>query len=181
MPEVAVAEILGEVTGYGTAQDAFRVTDIHPEGRGAAQAMQRALRSARLGPEDIGYINAHGTGTSLNDRVETLAIKQAFGRQAYQIPVSSTKSMLGHATTACGAIELAACLLSLQSGVIPPTMNHETPDPDCDLDYVPRQPREVFCRHILSNNIAFGGQNAALIVSRYEESTPATVSLNPAA
>lgn len=169
------AEILGEVTGYGSAQDAFRITDSHPEGRGAATAMLRALRSAALSTDDIDYVNAHGTGTLLNDRVETLAIKQAFGQQAYRVPVSSTKSMLGHATTACGAIELAACLLSLQSGVIPPTMNHDTPGPDCDLDYVPRHPREVRCRHILSNNVAFGGQNAALIVSRFDEASPACV------
>ena len=163
------ADILGELTGYGSAQDAFRVTDSHPDGRGSATAMTRALNNARLNPEDINYINAHGTGTILNDRVETLAIKQAFGPQATQVPVSSTKSMLGHATTACGAIELAVCLLSLQSGVIPPTVNLETADPQCDLDYVPRNAREVACRHILTNNIGFGGQNAALIVSRYDE------------
>jgi len=169
------ATILGEVTGNGSAQDAFRVTDVHPEGRGAATAMRRALQDAALGPEDIQYINAHGTGTLLNDRVETIAMKQALGRHAYRIPVSSTKSMLGHATTACGAIELAVCLLSLQSGVIPPTMNHDSPDADCDLDYVPRQAREVFCRNILTNNVAFGGQNASLIVSRFEESSRATV------
>lgn len=175
------AEILGEVTGYGSAQDAYRVTDTHPEGRGAAMAMRRALQSANLVPDQIDYINAHGTGTPLNDRVETIAIKQAFGQQAYRIPVSSTKSMLGHATTACGAIELAVCLLSLQSGVVPPTMNHESPDPDCDLDYVPRQPREVSCRNVLTNNVAFGGQNAALIVSRYEESSQATVPVRWAA
>ena len=169
------ATILGEVTGYGSAQDAFRVTDVHPEGRGAATAMKRALRDAELGPDDIQYINAHGTGTLLNDRVETIAMKHALGQQAYRIPISSTKSMLGHATTACGAIELAVCLLSLQSGVIPPTMNLDSPDPECDLDYVPREPREVFCRNVLTNNVAFGGQNASLIVSRFEESSPATV------
>ncbi len=163
------ADIVGELTGYGSAQDAYRVTDSHPEGRGTATALQRALASARLNPGDIDYINAHGTGTVLNDRVETCAIKQAFGLQAWRIPVSSTKSMLGHATTACGAIELAVCLLSLQSGVIPPTVNHETPDPQCDLDYVPRSAREVDCRHVLTNNIGFGGQNAALIISRYDE------------
>lgn len=163
------ADILGEITGYGSAQDAFRVTDSHPEGRGTQSAIQRALASAKLNPEDINYINAHGTGTLLNDKVETLAIKRAFGAQAYRIPVSSTKSMLGHATTACGAIELAVCLMSLQSGVIPPTVNHKTPDEDCDLDYVPGSAREVDCRHILTNNIGFGGQNAALIVSRFTE------------
>jgi 3-oxoacyl-[acyl-carrier-protein] synthase II len=127
------------------------------------------LTQAGLNPEDVGYINAHGTGTPLNDSVETCAIKQAFGAAAYQIPVSSTKSMLGHATTACGAIELAVCLLTLQSGVIPPTLNHDRPGPDCDLDYVPRTPREWSGRHALSNNVGFGGQNASLIVSRYDE------------
>ncbi|MCA9047134.1 MAG: beta-ketoacyl-[acyl-carrier-protein] synthase family protein [Planctomycetaceae bacterium] len=163
------ADILAEITGYGSSQDAFRVTDSHPEGRGTEAAMRRALAAARLNPDDIYYINAHGTGTVMNDRVETLAIKRAFGGHAYRIPVSSTKSMLGHATTACGAIELAVCLISLQSGVIPPTVNHETPDTDCDLDYVPHTAREVSCRHVLTNNIGFGGQNAALIVSRYDE------------
>ena len=163
------AEIYGELTGYGSSQDAYRVTDTHPEGRGTTLAIQRALASAKLNPEDIGYINAHGTGTVLNDRVETLAIKRAFGEHAYKVPISSTKSMLGHATTACGAIELAVCLLSLQSGVIPPTVNLENPDPQCDLDYVPRNAREVVCRHIMSNNIGFGGQNASLIVSRYDD------------
>jgi 3-oxoacyl-[acyl-carrier-protein] synthase II len=167
------AEILGELTGYGSAQDAYRVTDSHPDGRGTTSALQRALASARLNPEDIDYINAHGTGTILNDRVETLAIKHAFGEHAWKVPVSSTKSMLGHATTACGAIELAVCLFSLQSGVIPPTVNHEKPDPQCDLDYVPRHAREVNCRHVLTNNIGFGGQNAALIVSRFDESSRA--------
>ena len=165
------AHILGELTGYGSAQDAYRVTDSHPEGRGTTSALQRALASARLNPDDIDYINAHGTGTILNDRVETIAIKNAFGESAWKIPVSSTKSMLGHATTACGAIELAVCLFSLLSGVIPPTVNHEKPDPQCDLDYVPRNAREVNCRHVLTSNIGFGGQNAALIVSRFDESS----------
>lgn len=174
-------EILGEITGYGSSQDAFRVTDSHPEGRGTEAAINRALASAKLNPADINYINAHGTGTVMNDKVETLAIKRAFGQQAYRIPVSSTKSMLGHATTACGAIELAVCVLSLQSGVVPPTVNHETPDADCDLDYVPHSAREVSCRHVLTQNIGFGGQNAALIVSRYDEKSPGTVPLRRAA
>lgn len=165
------AEILGEITGYGSAQDAFRVTDSHPEGRGTASAMRRALKSAQLNADQIDYINAHGTGTNLNDKVETIAIKEAFGEQAYRIPVSSTKSMLGHATTACGAIEMAICISSLKSGVIPPTMNHDTPDADCDLDYVANVAREHNCQHILTNNIGFGGQNAALVVSRYDEAS----------
>ena len=174
------AEILGELTGFGSSQDAFRVTDSHPEGRGTEAAMRKALHDARLNPDDIDYINAHGTGTPMNDKVETLAIKQAFGEPAYRIPVSSTKSMLGHATTACGAIELAVCLISLKTGVIPPTLNHETPDPDCDLDYVPHTAREIRCRHILTNNIGFGGQNAALIVSRYDEGSHSHVAARAA-
>jgi 3-oxoacyl-[acyl-carrier-protein] synthase II len=175
------AEILGELTGYGAAQDAFRVTDTHPDGRGTATAIRRALDSARLDPEEIHYINAHGTGTVLNDKVETRAIKQAFGLQAYRVPISSTKSMLGHATTACGAIELAICLIALRTGVVPPTVNHETPDPDCDLDYVPHDAREVACTNILSNNIGFGGQNAALIVSRYNDPARSFVAVRKAA
>ncbi len=169
------AQILAELTGYGSSQDAFRVTDSHPEGRGTEAAIKRALASASLNPDDIDYINAHGTGTVMNDKIETLAIKRAFGQQAYRIPVSSTKSMLGHATTACGAIELAVCLISLQTGVIPPTVNHETPDADCDLDYVPHNAREVSCRHVLTNNIGFGGQNATLILSRYDEGSSSFV------
>ncbi|MFV0443000.1 MAG: beta-ketoacyl-[acyl-carrier-protein] synthase family protein [Planctomycetaceae bacterium] len=175
------AEIWGELTGYGAAQDAYRVTDAHPEGRGAALAMQRALADAGINPDDIDYLNAHGTGTPLNDVVETRAIKRAFGAAAYNIPVSSTKSMLGHATTACGAIELAVCLLSLRSGFVPPTLNHERPGPDCDLDYVPCVPRELPLRHVLSNNVGFGGQNAALVVSRFDEANPASVGVCRAA
>ena len=175
------AEILGEITGYGSSQDAFRVTDSHPEGRGTEAAIRRALADAGLNPDDIDYINAHGTGTVMNDRVETLAIKRAFGRQAYRIPVSSTKSMLGHATTACGAIELAVCVISLQTGIIPPTVNHKIPDEDCDLDYVPHIAREVPCRHVLSSNIGFGGQNAALIVSRHDDGSSGFVPVARAA
>ena len=174
------AEILGELIGYGSSQDAFRVTDSHPEGRGTEAAIRRALDDARLNKDEIDYINAHGTGTPMNDRVETCAIKRTFGEQAYRIPVSSTKSMLGHATTACGAIELAVCLISLRTGVIPPTLNHEKPDPDCDLDYVPHFAREIRCRHILTNNIGFGGQNAALIASRYDERSPGRVAARAA-
>jgi 3-oxoacyl-[acyl-carrier-protein] synthase II len=174
-------EILAELTGYGSAQDAYRVTDAHPEGRGAAAAMERALRDARLHPGEVDYINAHGTGTQMNDSIETRAIKRAFGTAAYQIPVSSTKSMLGHATTACGAIELLVCLLSLQAGVLPPTMNHDRPDADCDLDYIPRHARERRSRHMLTNNIGLGGQNAALIVSAFDEPNPGFSSLSSAA
>lgn len=173
-------EILGELTGYGSSQDAFRVTDTHPDARGSVIAMRRALGNAQVAAEDIDYVNAHGTSTVLNDQVETAALKQVFGHRAYQTPVSSTKSMMGHATTACGAIELAICVLALRHSVLPPTVNYETPDPRCDLDYVPNNAREVKCRHILSNNLGFGGQNAALVVSRFDESSPANVSMHAA-
>ncbi len=163
------AEIWGELTGYGSSQDAYRVTDSHPGGRGASTAIRRALEDAELNLDEIDYINAHGTGTLINDKVETLAIKHVFGQQAYNIPISSSKSMLGHLTTACGAIELAVCLMAIRYGVVPPTINYETPDPECDLDYVPNTAREIGCRHVLSNSIGFGGQNAALIVSGYDE------------
>lgn len=169
------AFIWGELTGYGSSQDAYRVTDTRPDGSGVAKAILRAVKDARLNVDDIDYVNAHGTGTPLNDKVETIALKRAFGEHAYRVPISSTKSMMGHATTACAAIELAVCLLALQHQVIPPTINYRTPDPDCDLDYVPNVPRERRCRHMLSNSIGFGGQNAALVVSRFDERTHAVV------
>ena len=161
------AEIWGELTGYGSAQDAFRITDSHPEGRGAASCIKRALADARLNPDDIDYINAHGSSTEVNDRVETIAVKRALGDGAYRIPISSTKSMTGHLTTAGGAVELVSCLLVIRNGVVPPTINYETPDPECDLDCVPNEAREISCQHVMSNSFGFGGQNAALIVSRY--------------
>ncbi|MCC7085909.1 MAG: beta-ketoacyl-[acyl-carrier-protein] synthase family protein [Pirellulales bacterium] len=163
------AEILAELTGYGSAQDAYRVTDAHPEGRGAASCMALALKDAALNPEQISYVNAHGTGTVLNDKIETLAIKRVFGDDAYHVPVSSTKSMLGHFTTAGGAIELVVGVMAIRTGVLPPTINYETADPECDLDYIPNVARERSCRHVLSNSFGFGGQNAALVVSRFDE------------
>jgi 3-oxoacyl-[acyl-carrier-protein] synthase II len=163
------ATIYAEITGYGATCDAFRVTDSHPEGRGAIACMRTALADARLAPTDVGYINAHGTGTRINDSVETLAIKQVFGPHAYRLPVSSSKSMLGHLIGAAGAVELVICVLALRSGVLPPTINYEVPDPDCDLDYIPNQAREVRVRHALSNSFGFGGQNASLIVSGFRE------------
>ncbi|MBW3538926.1 MAG: beta-ketoacyl-[acyl-carrier-protein] synthase family protein [Planctomycetes bacterium] len=165
------AEILGEIAGYGSAQDAFRVTDSAPDGRGTVLAIRRALADAALNAEDIDYVNAHGTGTLLNDRIETIALKTTFGPAAGRVPISSTKSMLGHSTTACGAIELAVCLMTVRDAVVHPTINYATPDPQCDLDYVPNVARELDVRHVLSPSIGFGGQNAALVVSRFDESS----------
>ncbi|MDD4270947.1 MAG: beta-ketoacyl-[acyl-carrier-protein] synthase family protein [Thermoguttaceae bacterium] len=166
------AEILGELTGFASSHDAYRVTDTHPDGRGYVHCVRQALQQARLNLTDIDYINAHGTSTVLNDRIETLALKRAFGREAYLIPVSSTKSMMGHATTACGAIEMIVALMAVRTGVVPPTINYETFDPDCDLDYVPNTAREIQCRHVLSNSLGFGGQNATIVVSRFDEASP---------
>ncbi len=160
------AKIYGEVTGYGSTADAFRITDTHPEGRGAISCINMALRDAKLNKEQIHYINAHGTSTAVNDRVESLAIKQVFGDQAYKIPVSSTKSMTGHLIAAAGATEAIICLLALRDQVLPPTTNYETPDPDCDLDYIPNVARPAKCEHALSNSFGFGGQNITLIVSK---------------
>ena len=157
------AEIWAELAGWGSAQDAFRITDVHPEGRGAASCMARALEDADLAPDRISYVNAHGTGTVLNDKMETLAMKRVFGDDAYHVPISSTKSMLGHFTTAGGAIELVVGIMAIRTGVLPPTINYQTADPDCDLDYVPNVARETACRHVLSNSFGFGGQNVALL------------------
>ena len=162
------AEIHAELRGWGTAHDAFRITDLEPDGRAAARCMNLALADAGLSPEDIDYINAHGSGTAINDRVETLAAKRALGSCAYHVPMSSTKSMLGHLTTACGAVEALICVLALQHHAVPPTINYETPDPECDLDYVPNTAREVRCRHVMSNNFGFGGQNTSLIFSQLD-------------
>lgn len=161
------AKIYGELVGYGSTADAYRVTDVHPEGRGAVACMRMALREARLNPDQIDYINAHGTSTDVNDRVESLAIKQTCGEQAYKIPVSSIKSMMGHLIAAAGSVEAITCLLTIRDGVIPPTMNYQTPDPDCDLDYVPNAARKHRVRRALSNSFGFGGQNVALIFSEF--------------
>ncbi len=161
------AKIHGEVIGYGSTAEAYRITDTHPAGRGAEACIKMALADAGLGSDSIDYINAHGTSTDVNDKVETLAIKTVFGEQAYKIPVSSTKSMMGHLIAAAGATELIVCLLAIRDGVLPPTINYETPDPNCDLDYVPNQAREGRCDHALSNSFGFGGQNISLIAGRY--------------
>ncbi|QEL14389.1 beta-ketoacyl-[acyl-carrier-protein] synthase family protein [Limnoglobus roseus] len=161
------ARIYAELTGYGTTGDAYRMTDPHPEGRGAVKAMQDALKDARLTPEDIGYINAHGTSTAANDECETAGIKGALGAFAYKIPVSSSKSMLGHLIAAGGAVELIISIQAMLRNTLPPTINYETPDPKCDLDYVPNAAREKSgIRNVLSNSFGFGGQNITLIASK---------------
>jgi 3-oxoacyl-[acyl-carrier-protein] synthase II len=161
------ATIYAELTGYGTTADAFAVTDSHEEGRGAIACIEGALRDCGLPPSAIGYINAHGTSTQVNDKVETLAIKKVFGDGAYQVPISSSKSMLGHLIAAAGAVELIISIMALRNGVLPPTINYETPDPECDLDYIPNVAREKKVQHVLSNSFGFGGQNISLIVSEY--------------
>ena len=162
------ARIYAEVVGYGFSSDAFHITAPDEQGTGAALSMERALRDAELDPVDIDYINAHGTSTPLNDATETRAIHKVFGRHAYQIPVSSTKSMIGHLLGAAGAVEAIACVKSLETGVIHPTINYETVDPDCDLDYVPNQARETHPQTALSNSFGFGGHNATVIFKRWE-------------
>jgi 3-oxoacyl-[acyl-carrier-protein] synthase II len=162
------ATIYAELTGYGSTADAFRVTDCHPDGRGAIACMRAALADAGLAPGDIDYINAHGTSTPINDRVETVAIKHVFGDQARKLPISSSKSMLGHLIGAAGAVELIICVETIRQGVLPPTINYEVPDPECDLDYVPNVARPKRVRHVLKNSFGFGGQNIALVVSRFD-------------
>jgi len=161
------AKIYGEISGYGSTADAFRITDTHPEGRGAISCIKMALADAEAPLDEIDYINAHGTSTSVNDKVETLAVKQVFGDRAYKIPISSTKSMMGHLIAAAGGTEVIFCLLAIRDNVVPPTINYEHPDPDCDLDYVPNVCREVTCNTVLTNSFGFGGQNIALVVRRF--------------
>jgi 3-oxoacyl-[acyl-carrier-protein] synthase II len=161
------ALILAELAGYWSSCDAYRITDEAPDGRGAVLAMRRALEDASFSPSQIDYINAHGTSTFMNDRVETAAIKAVFGKRAYEIPVSSTKSMIGHTISAAGAIELITCVLSLRDQIIPPTINYEFPDPECDLDYVPNQARPARVEAALSNSFGFGGHNDCLVVKRF--------------
>jgi 3-oxoacyl-[acyl-carrier-protein] synthase II len=163
------AHIYAELTGYGSTADAFRLTDSHPEGRGAIACVQGAVKDAGLPLDAVSYVNAHGTSTQVNDRVESLAIKSVFGPYAKNIPVSSSKSMLGHLIAAAGAVELITSVMTILRGVIPPTINYETPDPDCDLDYVPNVAREKKVNHVLSNSFGFGGQNVSLIVSRFKQ------------
>jgi len=162
------AEIIAEVTGYGVSSDAFHAVQPDEDGTGAARAIQWAIEDADLEPGDISYINAHGTSTPINDHVETMAIKLVFGDDAYKVPISSTKSMIGHALGGAGALEGVACVKSIEQGIIHPTINYEHPDPDCDLDYIPNEARETEVAHVLSNSFGFGGQNACVVFSRVE-------------
>jgi 3-oxoacyl-[acyl-carrier-protein] synthase II len=163
------ATIYGEIVGYGSTADAFRITDSHDEGRGAIACMREALADARLDPSDVDYINAHGTSTDVNDKIETLAIKQTFGEAAYDVPISSTKSMMGHLIAAAGSVEAIVCLLTIRDGVLPPTINLDNPSPDCDLDYIPHVARRQKVDVTLSNSFGFGGQNIALILRRFSD------------
>ena len=162
------ANILAELAGYASTADAFHVTAPHEEGAGGAQAIRQALASAHINPEDVGYISAHGTGTQLNDLSETKAVKAAFGAQAYQTPISSTKSMTGHMMGATGALEAIFCVQAIREGLLPPTIHYETPDPDCDLDYIPNKAREKKIEVAISNAFGFGGHNAVLVVRKYQ-------------
>ncbi|MDZ4133787.1 MAG: beta-ketoacyl-ACP synthase II [Dethiobacteria bacterium] len=161
------ANIYGEITGYGMSGDAYHMTAPDPSGRGAFLSMQRAIKSASVSPEEIDYINAHGTSTEFNDKIETLAIKNLFGDHAYKLAISSTKSMTGHLLGAAGAVELIATLLMMRHQIIHPTINHEYPDPECDLDYVPNLARESRVTLAISNSFGFGGTNATLVVKNY--------------
>ena len=162
------ARIWAELAGYGASMDAHHITAPPPDGDGAIRAMRAALLSAGVRPEEVDYVNAHGTGTPLNDRVETIALKAVFGGHAYRMPVSSTKSMVGHSAGACGAFEAAVCAYAMDAGVIPPTINYRTPDPECDLDYVPNEARPATLRTVLSNNFGFGGHNACIVLRQVE-------------
>jgi len=160
------AGIYAEIAGYGITADAYHITAPDPEGDGSARAMKMALDHAALNPEDVHYINAHGTSTPLNDVAETLAIKKVFGEYAYKVPISSTKSMTGHLLGAAGGAESVAAILTIKNGIIHPTINYEYPDPDCDLDYVPNDAREADVKTAITNSFAFGGQNATLVFKR---------------
>jgi 3-oxoacyl-[acyl-carrier-protein] synthase II len=163
------AKIYAEVIGYGMSGDAYHMTSPAPEGEGAARCMKMAIRDAGISPEQIDYINAHGTSTEMNDKYETMAIKTALGDYAYKVPISSTKSMTGHLLGAAGAVEAVVCALSIRDQIIPPTINYETPDPECDLDYVPNQPRKAEVDVTMSNSLGFGGHNATIIIKKFEE------------
>ena len=162
------APIVAELVGYGMSGDAYHITLPSADGNGGYRVMQNALKDAGLEPDEISYINAHGTSTPPNDRLETVAIKRLFGDYAKKVPVSSTKSMIGHLLGAAGAVEAGISVLALERQAIPPTINYETPDPDCDLDYVPNQGRQVPLKYVMSNSFGFGGTNAVLVFKRWE-------------
>lgn len=161
------ANILAELAGYGATADAFHVTAPHEQGAGGSAAMRMALNSAKANMDELGYINAHGTGTLLNDQSETRAVKAAFGETAYTIPISSTKSMTGHMMGATGALEVIFCVQAIREGILPPTVHYETPDPECDLDYIPNEAREKKINLAISNAFGFGGHNAVLAIRKY--------------
>ncbi len=163
--------IRAELIGYGATDDAYHITAPSPDGQSAARAMSNALADGGIKPEEVGYINAHGTSTPLNDKVETLAIKKVFGDYAYKIPISSSKSMIGHLLGAAGVVELIATILSMEKEILPPTINYEFPDPECDLDYVPNKARPKKINVALSNSLGFGGHNATLVVRKYRPET----------
>jgi 3-oxoacyl-[acyl-carrier-protein] synthase II len=163
------ANILAEITAYAATSDSFHVTQPLENGDGAARAMQNALKKAGVKPEEVDYINAHGTSTQLNDAMETKAIKSIFGDYAYKVPISSTKSMTGHMIGCAGAIEPAICIMTILNGIIPPTINYEFPDPDCDLDYVPNTARKARVTTTLTNSFGFGGHNSVLVLRKYFE------------
>ena len=162
------ANILAELAGYGATADAFHVTAPHENGEGGSAAMRMALTSAKATVDDLGYISAHGTGTMLNDQSETRAVKAAFGQKAYEIPISSTKSMTGHMMGATGALEAIFCVLAVREGILPPTIHYETADPECDLDYIPNNAREKQIDLAISNAFGFGGHNAVLAIRKYK-------------
>jgi 3-oxoacyl-[acyl-carrier-protein] synthase II len=162
------ARIIAEIAGFGMTCDAYHITAPDPQGEGAGRAMSLALSDAGLNPEDLGYINAHGTSTKLNDKIETLSMKRALGNHAKKVMVSSTKSMTGHLLGAAGGVEFLVCCLVLRDEVIPPTINYDYADPDCDLDYVPNTARKVRVEACMSNSLGFGGHNASLIVKRFK-------------
>ncbi|WP_456397205.1 beta-ketoacyl-ACP synthase II [Desulfurobacterium sp.] len=163
------APIIAEIVGYGTSGDAYHITAPAPGGEGAARAIRNAINDAGIKPEDIDYVNAHGTSTKFNDMYETMAIKSVFGEYAYKVKISSIKSMIGHLLGAAGGVECVASVLTLKTGIIPPTINYEEPDPECDLYYVPNKAEKANVRYVLKNNFGFGGTNACLVMKKYEE------------
>ncbi|SVD77490.1 uncharacterized protein METZ01_LOCUS430344, partial [marine metagenome] len=161
------ATIYAEVAGWGVSSDAYHLVQPHPDGIGAGKAMSRALDNAEIEPYEVDYINAHGTSTPINDRSETAAIKMAFGKLSYDIPISSTKSMIGHSLGASGSLEAIACVKSIEDGILHPTINQENSDPECDLDYIPNTARESKIDIAISNSFGFGGQNACLVIKKF--------------